>query len=478
MIGARPTPVGLDRNTLSGTALTMMTLSAAAPLTGVAGGIVAAYGFGVDGVPAAFVVVTLAWACFTAGYVAVTRHVPHAGPFFAQIARSLGPAWGVAGATVALLAYNSIIFCLYGLAGVTMAGYWGGAWWAWAFVPWLVVAILGLLHVRLSAALLMLLLALEIAVVIGFDVAALGHPVGGRIDWRLLWPGRLRGSGLGAVIALTVACFLGVETSAAYREEARNHRHLRVAAFLGLGVLGALFIASALAVAAVAGPAHVVSADLVFDTLGTYDGLLVVILAKLLLVTSIVAAIISLHQTVARYVFVLARESLLPPAMGEIRVGHAAPVGGSVLQSLVSLAVGGVWALLGLDPMVLFNWGAALGALALMTVMVTTCVAVFWFFRRNGAGAETVFTRRVAPMFGAVGLATLLSATVFNLHSLVGTSPDAAVVWTLPALVAATAVIGLFSGAMARRRHPQRVFGLGEPEPLAEVPHKLIGVQL
>src|SRR4051794_15928039 len=99
-------PRGLDRKTLSGPALFMMTLSAAAPLTGVIGGLVAAYGFGVVAVPAACIVVMASWSLFTVGYVAVARHAPHAGPFYAQIARGLGPATGVAAAAVALLAYD------------------------------------------------------------------------------------------------------------------------------------------------------------------------------------------------------------------------------------------------------------------------------------------------------------------------------------------------------------------------------------
>ena len=338
--------------------------------------VIAGFGLGVTGVPAGYVLVTVAWMLFTVGYLGVARHVPHAGPFFAQIARGLGAAPGVAGAAVGLLAYNAIICCLYGLLGATMAGYFGGPWWVWALAAWLVVAVLGLRHVRLSAAVLMMFLATEIVVVVVFDIAALTHPAGGHSDLSALAPWRLSGPGVGGVIALTVACFLGCETTPAFAEEARSHRHLRAASFAAVLVLGGLFTVSAWAVGVVAGPDELarVSGDLFFTTLADHAGLLVLILAQLLLVTSILAAMISVHQTVARYVFVLAREALLPSMLGEVRVGHAAPVGGSVMQSMIGLAVLGVWAVLGGNPIVLFAWLAALAAVALMTLMIVACV--------------------------------------------------------------------------------------------------------
>ena len=87
----RASPTGLDRKTLSGPSLLMMSLSASAPLTGVIGGLVAAYSFGVVGVPAACLAVMVGWGLFTIGYTAVGRHVPHAAPFYAQVARGSAP---------------------------------------------------------------------------------------------------------------------------------------------------------------------------------------------------------------------------------------------------------------------------------------------------------------------------------------------------------------------------------------------------
>lgn len=102
-------PIGLARKTLGGGALFSFSVGASSPLTVLAGGVVATYAStGVVGVPAAFPLLAIALALFTVGYVAMSRQVPHAGPFYAFVARGLGPVRGIAAAPVALLAYNAI----------------------------------------------------------------------------------------------------------------------------------------------------------------------------------------------------------------------------------------------------------------------------------------------------------------------------------------------------------------------------------
>jgi hypothetical protein len=91
-------PVGLDRGTLTGRSLFFFAASASAPMTVLAGGIAAAFASGVLGVPAAFLVLTLALGLFSVGYVSLARHLPHAGPLYAHIAQGLGPVRGLAAA--------------------------------------------------------------------------------------------------------------------------------------------------------------------------------------------------------------------------------------------------------------------------------------------------------------------------------------------------------------------------------------------
>jgi amino acid transporter len=476
-------PRGLDRKTLTGPGLFFFAISASAPMTVVAGGIVTAFaGTGIVGVPAAFAVLTVALMLFSVGYVSMARHVPHAGPLYAHVARGLGPARGLAAAAVALLSYNAIEACLFGLLGATLAGMLGGYWWVWALAAWGIVGVLGVLHVRVNAQVLAVALVCEIGVVIAFDLAALLDPAGGELSLAPLLPANLFGDGVGGVLALAVACFVGYESTLAFAEEARTHKAVTRASFAALLFLGTLYTVSAWAIAASTGADRVATAstDLIFGVLDVHYGRWPMLLAQLLLVSSILAAMISFHQTIARYLFVLTRERLLPPWMGLVRRRSGVPVGGSLLQSAVALSAIAVWALLGADPMVFFTYLAALAAIGLMSLMALSCLAVLGFYRRGGGANESGWIRVGAPLAGGTAMLLVVAVTVSNLHSLTGAQTGSASVWLLPGLVVATAAAGLAWGVVLRARRGDVVAGLGkgETEPLAEIEHHLTGVDI
>ena len=116
----------LRRNSLGLIAVTFMVISAAAPLTGVAGAVPIAFLIGNGtGVPATFIAMTLIMLAFSVGYVAMSRHVRNAGAFYAYAARGLGGYAGGATAFMALVAYNAMQFGLIGLLGGVATGVFG-----------------------------------------------------------------------------------------------------------------------------------------------------------------------------------------------------------------------------------------------------------------------------------------------------------------------------------------------------------------
>src|SRR3954471_2328872 len=136
-------------------------ISASAPMTVLAGGVVTTFAVtGVIGVALSFPLIAIALALFTVGYAAMSRYIFNAGAFYAYLAQGLGRTWGVSGAGVALLSYNAIQIGLYGLFGVVAAGFadahfglkWD--WWVWGLIAWAVVGLLGILRIDLSAVVL------------------------------------------------------------------------------------------------------------------------------------------------------------------------------------------------------------------------------------------------------------------------------------------------------------------------------------
>ena len=116
----------LRKNSLGLLAVTFMVVSAAAPLTGVAGAVPVAFLIGNGtGVPLTFALVTVVMLAFSVGYVAMSRHVTNAGAFYAYAARGLGGQTAGAVSMMALIAYNAMQFGLLGLFGGVATGVFG-----------------------------------------------------------------------------------------------------------------------------------------------------------------------------------------------------------------------------------------------------------------------------------------------------------------------------------------------------------------
>jgi amino acid transporter len=478
-------PSGLARQSLGTVSLIFMTVSASAPLTVVAGGLIAIYAStGVVGVPLAFVVLGVALALFSVGYVAMARHVTNPGPFYAYLAHGLGRAWGLAGGLLALISYNAIQISLYGLLGATMSGLLGGdvPWWVWAALAWAVIGWLGVLRININARVLAVLLVAEVVIIVLFDVGAFANPAGGSIGLSPLRPDNLLVSGIGGVFAFGIAAFVGFETATVYGEEARTPTDVARSTFAAVAISCVLYALSAWALAVAVGPAGVVDAardpesGIPFSIIERLYGTAVSNVASVLLITSIFAAMLSFHHTVSRYLFTLARDGVLPGALGRIGSGASggAPRIGSLIQSTIALVVFGGFALADADPVLtLFTWLSALSAIGVLALMVLVSLAVIGFFQRRRHLAATLWQRLAAPALGALALLAVLVTTVANLGSLVG--PAGALVWVFPGIAAAALLVGLIWGALLKVSRPDlygRV-GVGLEQPLAALDHSL-----
>ena len=478
-------PFGLAKKSIGTTSMFWFCVGASSPMTVLAGGIVATYATsGVLAVPLSFIVLAAMLWLFTTGYTAMARHVPHAASFYAVLARGVGRVGGVAGGAVALLAYNCIQISLYGLLGATLAGMLGGHWLTWALAGWAIIALLGLLHVGINAVVLAIVLVAEIIVIALFDIGAFLNPAEGSISIAPLLPDNLIADGLGSVIALGVAAFVGYELAPVFSEEARSHRTVTRATFGALVFLGLFYCATAWAMAVAVGPSSIVDAardpesGIPFSLIEQIFGTGMSLLSLMLLMTSIFAAMLSFHNAIGRYVFGLSRDGVLPAALGRVgargrRAG--APLGGSILQSGIALVIVLLFGLIGADPVaVLFTYLSTVAALGVMVLMLGTSIGVIRYFRRGGGTQEGPWARMIAPGLGAIGLGLILAVTVANIGAITGAGESSAITWVLPASVLAVLLGGLVWGTMLRsKRSTYERIGAGEQEPLAVLEHDL-----
>ena len=457
----------------------MFALTAAAPLMVVGGVVTTGWAVtGATGFPLAFLIMAVVLAVFCVGYVAMSRHITNAGAFYTYIARGASKSVGVGASFVALIAYNMLQVGLYGVFGLMLSGlldekaHVSFPWWACALGAWLVVAILGLLRVEINSRVLALLLLLELAIVIVFDVANLSHPAGGHVSMSTLSPGSLSGSALGVALVIAVTGFVGFEAPPIYSEESRNpHRTVPAATYLALAVMAVVYAVTAWAMAVTIGDANIVpqaqkqSTELIFNASAANLGSTVIVdIGHVLFITSVFAAMISYHNAVARYSFALGREGVLPRALALTSVRSGAPTVASLAQSTLGLIVIVVYAIAGWDPLVkLFFWLGTTGGLGVLLLITATSMAVIGFFARDQLG-ENAWRRIIAPALATVALLVVLYLTLDNYANLLGVKPgtsDFAWRWVFPTVYAAVAVLGIIWALILRASRPATYEAIG-----------------
>lgn len=468
----------LRGNSLGLIAVTFMVISAAAPLTGVAGAVPIAFLLGNGtGVPATFLAMTLIMLAFAVGYVAMSRHVTNAGAFYAYAARGLGGRWAGATAFTALAAYNAMQFGLIGLLGGISAGVFGSfgidlPWWGWSLIAILLVGLLGYRQVDLSAKVLIVLVTLEylIVLIVDFAILAQGGAVGaGGLSVDIFDWGAITSGSLTAAILFCLGSFIGFEATTIYAEEARDPtRTIPRATYLSVLMIGLFFVFTTwLMIAGVGATALIPTleslndpTDYFFMLADIYVGGPVPPIAGILLVSSLFAALSAFHNYIARYSYVAGREGLLPQAFGRTHDAHSSPHIGSVVQTLGALAVLALFAGLGLDPVLhMFTWIAQIGTLGVLGMMTVTSAAVIAFFRRRGDGSA--LSTRVLPALSGAVMAALFVYIFVNYGDLTGTT-GGALGWILPSLIPLAALIGWLAALRLERADPAGFARMGE----------------
>jgi amino acid transporter len=448
-------------------------MSAAAPLTVVAGVVPTGLAVtGLTGISIAFLAVAIVLAIFSVGYVAMARHIANAGAFYAYISRGLARPIGVGAAWVALLSYNGFQVAAYGGFGAIASPLfkdWFGidvTWWVLALITWALTAVLGVRDVAVNGKVLATLLVAEITLVVAFSVADIFtsnfQPSNAPID-----PGSLIGTGAGALLVMAFTGFVGFEQSVVFSEESRDPRRtVPRATYIAIALIAALYAFASWSMMSAAG-ANVVDRagkegpELFFNVASDRLGAIAIDLGHALFLTSLIAAMISFHNIIARYTFSLGREGVLPRIFGRTVPGTGAPKNGSLAQSALGLIAIGLYAINGWDPLVqLFFWGASLGAIGVLLLITLTSIAVIGFFSRNPED-ENAWHRIGAPAIGTVLLLVITYLALTNIATLFGVDPGSKITWIVPTTFGVIMVAGIIWALILRAGRPRVYEGIG-----------------
>jgi amino acid transporter len=422
------------RGSLGVAPIVLMVVATAAPLTVMVANTPLIISMG-NGAAAPFdaFVATIIMFLFASGFVGMSPFISNAGAFYAYIQKGLGRTIGLGSATLALASYFLILLALEAYIGVAtrelLLTVFGGSapWWCLSLVAIGVIGFLGYQHIEVSSKFLAVALLLEISVVVVANVVIVVRH-GGELSSPVPWRGSTIASGSpGLGVLFAIYCFIGFESTVIFREEARDpERTIPRATFLGLFIIGIFYVVSMWCEVVGVGPTEIRAfadahpADMYQMLIARYLGNVTVYVVRVLLITSLFACCLSLHNVLVRYKYVLGCYGVLHVGLARVHPRHHSPYVSSLTQTLCSTACLILLVFIGLDPVrQIYAWGATAGTLGYMVILALTCVSVLAFFAsRREPGA--LFQTKLAPAGGLAGLLVCLWIAVENLPALVG----------------------------------------------------------
>lgn len=475
---------------LGAAAVAFFALAATAPIAVLINVVPAAYATGGGPlVPLSFLAAGVILIFFAVGWSAMAHRAPFAGALYTYVTRGLGRPAGIGAAWLALVCYQALQLGFYGMLGVAatpLLRSWfdvGAEWWMVAAACWLLVTLCGTIRSEVVSGLAALLVLTEIAVAAGFTAANVIAPADGGLTRASVVPAGLDMTTFGLLLAVALLAFAGFETTGPYAEESiRPRRDPGLATYAVVATVAVLLAAASWSLSAATGAARITEvsrargSELLFDLAAERLAPWAVTLGRLMLLTGLLAAVLALHQAMARYLFALGRERVLPAGLGHTSPRTLAPRSASLTQSAVAALLLAGAALAGVaDPPLAGRRLVIAGGLGLLVLLVATSVAALLHLNQvpNGEGA---WARFVAPVLSTVGLGSIGYLAFRDLGALFGVRGE---VWILPVVLAGVVLVGAAHALVLRRARPVIYAGIGQggvpvvvtpkvPQPLPE----------
>ena len=439
--GTTKTPAETQETKLSGNMgvgeLVMNVLAFSSPLTTVAGTLPVMLLFSGQTAPGIYILVTLMLLIFSVGFVKMSRSVEAPGGFYSFVTAGLGKPAGLGGALLALFGYVFIGFFAPSLFALTLQSFVVNTLngpdvpWYWYGLGLIVVTtVLAYNRIDLSAKVLTTVMFLESAVVVVFDIAAFAtgsdEMVQG-IGFSMPW---ITDAGLGLALLFAVGNFFGFEATVIYRDEVKNpDRTIPRATYLAVVGIGLFYAVAAWAYMAFLGAGNVQAAAEA-NTVNLFNAGATALVGKIfadvgvvLLITSILASMLSIQNIAARYSFSLAADGALPKVLGRVHPRHKSPyvstlaVGLSWAAATVVVTVGGG------SPEALEPNASGRGTVSvLLLILINSFAVLVYFVRRRSFAPESMWKTIVAPIVSVVFLGVITYLAITNYPELIGGS--------------------------------------------------------
>jgi amino acid transporter len=380
------------------------------------------------GTPVAYLVCAGIVGLLALGLIAMARRLDSPGGFYSFITAGLGKVVGLGSGYAALSCYYVALLGGYALGGVGLTAlvhdvFHGPhvTWWVWAIILFAVASVLGYFSIELSARVLTVFLAVEIALMVFYDLGVISHIGLDAFKLNSFDPSNIWSGSIGIALLFGVGIFGGFEATVIFRDEVKSpEKTIPRATYLVVAFLGCMYAFTAWMFINSYGAKAVMAA--VADPTGSathsvekYAGHFAYDLASTLLVTSSFALILAAHNISARYAFNLGADMILPESLSRVHHRHSSPHRASVAVSIAS-AIGLVLMVISKsDPNLLYAKLAGLYAYTAIVLFILVAMAITaYLFKHRGTGSQ--YGDGMGPAIGSA-----ISA-VFMLYALwVGT---------------------------------------------------------
>ncbi|WP_051194161.1 APC family permease [Nocardia jiangxiensis] len=381
--------------------------------------------------PVMFIVAGVVLLLFTVGFTAMGRHLPNPGGFYAYITAGLGKPLGLGASFLALLTYLAILSCSYVYGGIGLDQLITQTFhgpdmseWILALVLVVVVAVLGYFEISLSAKVLTVLLCVEVVVIVAFNLVtfATGGAEGNTVT--PFSPHNIFSGNLGLAVLFGFLCFGGFEATAIFREEARDpEKTIPRATYIAVLVLTVLYAVTTWALVVAVGPStviHKTAADPVGTAMGALGSILghtIEEVVTALLCTSIFAAVLSIHNVAARYMYSLSVDRVFPAVLSRVHAKHGSPYVASIVTSVISVIVILAALSVGVSPSRVYVLLSGIGGYSMLILLFLASIAVIGYFARRRALESSRWRTVIAPALAAAGLLVglILGTTSFTI---------------------------------------------------------------
>ena len=301
-------------------------------------------------------------------------------------------------------------------------------WWVWSLVAWVLVSTLGFFHVELSAKVLSLVMVLEITLVMIFNVATLAQGGVDGLSLTPLNPVEFTKGDMPVAMVFVVMVFIGFEATALYRDEVKNpDTTVPRSTYVAVIFIGVLYTLSCYALVSAYGSTAVATASsdpttMFGDAMGKFVSPVFRQVAFILIATSAIAALLSIHNVIARYVHNLGVDRAMPAYLSRVHHKHKSPHTASNTTAVL-VAVGLLpFFLVGADPSLLISQFGGLGSTGILALMALVSLAVIvWFRRRPDIRSRfTIWQVLIAPFVAFAAFSVIVVLVLMHFELVVG----------------------------------------------------------